>query len=289
MRYRLIRLVGLLAAAMAFEAVLFAQTYGTPGYAPGAWKPEELPKDLAKPKSYDAHDLAGVWVVDADREHPERHTLTDSPGGGPSAPTNFVPPAMTDWAKAIYQKNIPSYGPRRVMPGLGNDPVSVCDPLGYPRALWEANLRPFEFIQGPDRLLMHMQYHESWRTIWEDGRQLPKDPDPAWLGYSVGRWEGDTFVIESTGYDERTWVDHYGTPHSDQMHVEERWRRLDADTLQVSVTITDPKAYTKPWVMTKPFTFKKAQVAIFEEICAPSEESSFNNKIRDPAVSNAKH
>src|ERR1700688_1478412 len=114
-----------------------------------------------------------------------------------------------------------------------------------------------------------MQEHDTWRTIWTDGRALPKYPDPAWYGYAIGRWEGDTFVVDSNGYDERTWIDHFGNPHSEQMRLEERFHRRDADTLAINMVLTDPKTYTKPWVSDL-ITFVSAKAAIFEEICAPS-------------------
>ena len=194
---------------------------------------------------------------------------------------------MTAWGKQRFEATQPSYGPRSVPPGLGNDLVSTCEPMGYPRDLWEANLRPFEFVQASDRLLQHMQYHDLWRTIWIDGRPLPKDPDPAWNGYSVGHWDGDTFVVESTGYDDRTWLDHFGDPHSDQMMLVERYKRLDPDTLQLDMTLTDPKAYEAPWVGDT-IKFERVKVAIFEEICAPSEENKFNDRVRDAAVGKSK-
>jgi len=197
------------------------------------------------------------------------------------------PPPMTDWGKAKFEANKVSYGPRAVEPELNNDPVSQCEPLGYPRDLWEANLRPFEFIQTPDRILQHMQYHDVWRTIWTDARALPKDPDPAWYGYAVGHWDGDTFVVESIGYDDRTWIDHFGNPHSDQMRLVERYQRVDKDTLKLDMTLTDPKTYTKPWVA-ETITFVSAKAAIFEEICSPSEEHRFNDKIRDTPAKESK-
>jgi len=278
-----------LVAVLVFACVAFAQTYGTKGYAPGAWKPDELPKDLAKPKPFDPHNLSGVWSMPT--KGFEKHSLTSKQLAVEHVPIEMkqtsVPPPMTPWGKAKLDETKVSYGPRSVPPGTGNDPVSSCEPLGYPRDLWEANLRPFEFIQTPDRVLQHMQYHDVWRTIWTDGRALPKNPDPAWFGYSVGKWEGDTFVVESTGYDDRTWIDHFGNPHSDQMHLQERYRRVDPDTLEVNMTLTDPKAYTKPWVSDK-IVFVNSKAAIFEEICAPSEENHFNDRIRDAAVGKSK-
>jgi hypothetical protein len=275
----------------------FAQTtptYGTPGYAPGAWKPGELanrPKTEAKP--FNAHDLSGVWSTPTRPGYFERHSLNDKwldikdKAVPDQMKSDTYPPPMTPWGKAKFEATKPSYGPRAVAPGEGNDDVSTCEPMGYPRDLWEANLRPFEVIQTPDRFLMHMQYHDTWRTVWTDGRQLPKDPDPAWYGYSIGHWDGDSFVVESKGYDDRTWLDHFGSPHSDQMTMVERFKRLDADHLQLDMTITDPKAYTAPW-KAEPIIFDRVKVAIFEEICSPSEEGHFNDKIRDPAVGTAK-
>jgi hypothetical protein len=93
--------------------------------------------------------------------------------------------------------------------------------------------------------------------------------------------------VESIGYDDRTWLDHFGSPHSDEMRLEERYRRIDPDHLELSMTLTDPKTYTKPWVGDK-ITFDRAKVAIFEEICAPSEENHFNDRIRDAAIGKSK-
>lgn len=283
----------MVAMVVAFSAVAFGQTYGTKGYSPGAWKPEELPKDLAKPKPFNAHDFNGVWSSPTKPGYFERHALNDKwlDIKDKSIPDQMrsqtYPPPMTPWAKEKFEATKPSYGPRSVPPGLGNDAVSTCDPMGYPRDLYEANLRPFEIVQASDRLLIHMQYHDIWRTVWMDGRELPKDPDPAWMGYSVGKWDGNTLVITSTGYDDRTWLDHFGNPHSDQMVLVEKWHHPDADTLTVDMTITDPKVYTAPWAG-ETVTFVRAKAAIFEELCVPSEEEHFNDKIRDAAVGTAK-
>jgi hypothetical protein len=293
MRNRLTDFLVMVAMVVAFSAVAYGQTYGTKGYSPGAWKPEELPKDLAKPKAFNAHDFNGVWSSPTKPGYFERHALNDKwlDIKDKSIPDQMrsqtYPPPMTPWAKEKFEATKPSYGPRSVPPGLGNDAVSTCDPMGYPRDLYEANLRPFEIVQASDRLLVHMQYHDIWRTVWMDGRELPKNPDPAWMGYSVGKWEGDALVITSTGYDDRTWLDHFGNPHSDEMVLVEKWRHPDADTLTVDMTITDPKVYTTPWVG-ETVTFVRAKAAIFEELCVPSEEEHFNDKIRDAAVGTAK-
>ncbi len=104
------------------------------------------------------------------------------------------------------------------------------------------------------------------------------------MGYSVGKWEGDTFVVDSVGFDERSWLDHFGQPHSDELRVQERYRRPDQNTLEIGMTFTDPKMYTKPWVSEKRI-LKLVPSGEFNEIfCVPSEEQSFNRRIRDPAA-----
>jgi hypothetical protein len=289
MKNRLAGSIVTLILMLGFSLEAFPQAYGAPGYAPGAWKPEELPKELSKPKPFEPHRLSGVWVYPG----AGGHTLTDRPlkrppGADPDPTADaFQPPAMTPWGQEKFDATKPQYGPRGLPPGLGEDPISTCDPLGYPHILWAAHQRPFEFMELPDRVLQHFQFHDTWRVIWTDERSLPKDPDPAWNGYSIGKWNGDTFVVDSTGYDDRTWLDHFGSPHSDRMVLQERYKRMDADTLELTMTLADPKTYLKPWVSDK-LTFKNPKQALYEELCVPSEENSFNDNIRDPAVGKAK-
>jgi len=130
-----------------------------------------------------------------------------------------------------------------------NDPLSTMgDPEGFPRNLL-FELRPFQIVHTPNQVLMLYMFEKRWRVIWTDGRQLPTDPDPRWYGYSIGKWEDDTtFVVQSNGTDERTWLDNAGNPHSNEMRVEERYHRVNQNTLELTVTIDDPKTYTKPWV-----------------------------------------
>src|SRR5262245_42830190 len=192
------------AAVLSFSSVLTAQT------------------------SFDRHDLTGTWTR-------SNRVL---------AMSDETPP-MTAWGKARFDGAKPVYGPRAVAGGLGNDPMMSCDPVSRPRYLFlEVCIYPMEFIQTPTRVLQHFEWGNTYRQIWMDGRELPKDPEPAWMGYSVGRWEGDTFVVNSLGFDERTWLDHFGNPVSDQARLEERYRRVDRETLELTNTLTDPKADT---------------------------------------------
>jgi hypothetical protein len=111
-------------------------------------------------------------------------------------------------------------------------------------------------------------------VIWTDGRQLPTDPEPRWYGYSVGRWADDyTFVVTGNGSDERTWLDNAGNPHSDQLRVEERWHRLSEKRMELTVTIDDAKAYTRPWVALDklPFVQIPQNVDLIEMMNSASE------------------
>lgn len=145
---------------------------------------------------------------------------------------------------------------------------------------------------------MFQFFEWTWahREIWTDGRTLPEKIDyvPRWFGYSVGAWEGDTFVVRSTGFDERSWVDSFGYPHSDQMKLEERYRLRDRDTMELQITLTDPAIYTRPWVSEVKVNKRVPKEVmgkgtgwpgLMEDICAPLDEVEIFNKLaRDPAA-----
>src|SRR5579871_986113 len=219
----------IVSAALAF--FMFAQNVPPPAAARAKGK-----GNTAQPgPPHDPHDLAGIWVR----------------RGGVLTMSNEVP-QMTPWGQAKFDSYKPSYGPRSIPPALGNDPMGNCDPLGLPRLLvLENNPGDFEFVPARDRMIQLFDRFHVNRNIWTDGRELPKDPEPRWMGYSTAKWEGDIFVITSIGFDERSWLDHFGNPHSDQMRLEERYHRLDRDNMELVMTITDPKTYTKPWVSEK--------------------------------------
>jgi hypothetical protein len=143
-----------------------------------------------------------------------------------------------------------------------------------------------EFAHTTDRVLQFFEWAHQFREIWMDGRRLPTNPVPRWMGYSVGRWEGDTLVVETVGLDERTWLDMWGMPHSDQVRVEERYRRIGPMQIEFTLRITDPVVFAQPFVSdTKilSLTPEKTQGEKLETFCVPSEEQQFNRTIRDPA------
>jgi hypothetical protein len=225
------------------------------------------PKADAKSQAFDPHDLSGIWMA----HNAPRSNF--SMGG-------TVPP-MTEWAQARHDAARPGLGPRGAP--LGDDPIMGCDPMGYPRIMFWTNY-PIEILQIPGRTLMFFDWFYTYRTIWTDGRPLPADPDPRFYGTSTGKWDGDTFVIQSKGFDDRTWLDADGHPHSEDMTLEERFRRVSPDTIEYTMTITDPKAYKAPWVSAKMnMTRAEKGTGMREDICVPSVEAKYKEEVRNPA------
>jgi hypothetical protein len=151
---------------------------------------------------------------------------------------------MQPWAKALQAQ--------REGKEHQDDPLAVCLPPGVPRISMSAGVmpHPFKIVQTPALvvLLYETSANSTFRQVFLDGRPLPKDPQPTWLGYSIGRWDGDTLVVETTGFNGRSWVDTAkGHPQTEDAHVTERFTRPDFGHLEIDITIDDPKAYLKPW------------------------------------------
>lgn len=222
--------------------------------------------------AYSSHDLSGIWRI------------TPHPGQGAAGVPSKERPEWTAWGKEKFDETKPGYGPRAA-PG-GNDPILGCNPTGVPRLMLMAGLLPFEVIQIQDRVLMFFEWQHTWREIWLNRREHDTRLGPLWMGDSVGWWEGDTFVVDTVGFNDKTWLDSNGDIHSDKMHLIERYQRVDANTMTLTFTIDDPGAYKQPWVSdTKIYTLSpKARGPIQEVFCAPEEEDSFTQRIRMPAV-----
>lgn len=164
-------------------------------------------------------------------------------GVGPGAPARTPVEKVIDvpflpWAKKVYDERVASL--------QLDDPEARCLPPGVPRM--NATPFPFQIYQLPDRVIfLYEGGAHSWRVVYTDGRPHPKDPNPTYLGDGVGHWDGDTLVIDTVGFNTGTWLDQDGHPHSEQLHVIERYQRVDEMTLRYEVTIDDPGAYTAPW------------------------------------------
>jgi hypothetical protein len=128
------------------------------------------------------------------------------------------------------------------------------------------------------------QFYGNFRVIWTDGRELPKDPEPRWNGYSVGKWVDDyTFVVETTGLNARSWLDHAGRPHSEDLRVEERFHRVDHDNMELTVTIFDPKMYAEPWqgLNKFPLHLQPPGFDMQEFLCSPIDIEEYNKQVGD--------
>jgi hypothetical protein len=234
---------------------------------------------ISAQQTFDPRDLSGHW----DRTTPIV-SFSNVPGSGRGVTPVEAP--FTPEGKKMNEANKPGYGPRRGT--TRNDPLGRCEPLGLVRHLSTEIVEPhntFEIVQLPNRIVQFFEYRHDWREIWMDGRALP-DPakvDPKWNGFSVGRWEGDTLVVDSVGFDGRTWVDKFGYPHSEEMRLQERYRRVDAETLELVMTITDPVVYAKPWqsdVKRMKLNREKAKRWDEQIYCVPSEEFPFQRLIQ---------
>jgi hypothetical protein len=122
-----------------------------------------------------------------------------------------------------------------------------------------------KIVQTPDLIVM-LDEGLTYRQIFTDGRPLESDPNPSWMGYSVGHWEGDTLVVDSFGYNDRTWLDHGGHPHTQALRVTERYRRPDFGHLQIEMTLSDPAVYARPWTISLRASLA-ADTELLEDVC----------------------
>jgi len=245
------------------------------------------PRDQ-KPAPAPKRDISGVWDPSpGPSEGIQQFGAKAMPEDG--KPEHRLP--YTPLGQQTLNSHKPSNGIRSVMPADTNDPVVYCDPQGMPREdLYE--LRTTQILQTPSKVVLLYEFNRVWRVIWTDAREVPKDPEPRWYGYSTGKWVDDyTLMVETTGTDERTWIDRAGRPHSPKLRVEERFHRIDHDTLELTVTINDPMMYTKPWVALDKFHFKLQpdNFDVREMICSPSEFSEYNKVLGIPASGSDKH
>jgi hypothetical protein len=152
-----------------------------------------------------------------------------------------------------------------------NDPLTHCLPTGIVRL----NIFPLfrKMVQVPGLLLTLNELNASYRQIFTDGRPLPVDPNPSWNGYSSGKWDGDTLVVETAGFRDGIWLDTGGSPLTDAARITERFRRANYGTLEIEMTIDDPKAYTKPWTI-KVTQMIAPDTELLDYICRENEKDT---------------
>jgi hypothetical protein len=174
-------------------------------------------------------DLSGLWTK-------------ISPKYSRNIAADLKPDEIQPWARKLVEQ-------RRE--DLGKEYMNVkCVPLGpgYTTSADSTGAEMMKIVQTPG-LIIILNPDLTYRQIFLDGRTLESAPNPTWMGYSVGRWDGDTLVVESFGFNDRTWLDHDGHPHTEALRTTERYRRRDVGNLEVEVTYSDPKTYTKPWTV----------------------------------------
>jgi hypothetical protein len=192
-------------------------------------------------------DLSGLWLMNTPL------------GYAGNIATDLEPGDIQPWAGALYKQRMEDFGK--------DDPGTIgCLPLG-PRHI--AGIGMAKIIQAPNVIVV-LYEDLTYRQIFLDGRELPKDPNPSWMGYSVGHWEGDTLVVESLGFNDRTWLDFGGHPHTEALRMTERFRRLDFGHMSVQVMIDDAKVYAKPWSITIPMRLT-ADTELLEYVCGENE------------------
>ena len=185
-------------------------------------------------------DLSGIWQVEVEPR---------GPGGlfglGESINSRYFRDILSDFPPAA--RPLTPYGAevlrKNTEPGAFNVLLN-CLPDAVPHG--DLLPEPFKFIHSRGVIVMLYEVETTFRQIYMDGRKLPVDPSPRWQGYSVGRWDGDTLVIESSGFTDQSWLDSRGTGHSEEMRVEERFRRRDYGHLDLTITLTDSKTFTRP-------------------------------------------
>jgi hypothetical protein len=234
-------------------AVLAFSLLMAPRAAAQSESASEPPASAKAPKAPASHSVAGTWALNA-------------PRGAGFGWYNYalIPdePPMTTWAQEKFKESKPSFGPHPVEES--NDPAYSCFPNSVPRA-YAGVQTAMQIIELPGRTLM--LFGRNIRQIYTDGRPHPAEHHLQWMGHSIGKWDGDTFVVDTVDITDVDWLDRMGHPHSDKLHLIERFKRVDDRTLTMNLTIDDPIAYTRIWDAT-PRNFRlRANDRAGEAVC----------------------
>ena len=218
-------------------------------------------------------DFSGIWLG----RGIQSLSLSDPGARKPVGTEPDIP--YQAWALAKVKAQKPATGPDQTFENTDDPALKYADPDGYPRAL----IHPWRFkiVQTPDYMYFLLEYNQSWRPIAMN-RAHSEDPDATWFGEAVGKWKGDTLVVDAIGFNDRSWLDPIGHPRTEKMHLVEHWRRVDHETLVDDLLIDDPGAYTKPWP--SKLTFKLDHSGdLRESIFTISDEQRFRKDVINPA------
>jgi hypothetical protein len=213
-------------------------------------------------------DFSGIWLA----QPRFSLSLTDPRGKqfGTEADISYTP-----WGLQKVRSAKPALGKDATFLHTNDLALEYADPDGYPRA----QDHPFRFkiVQTPDFVYFLYEYDQAWRPVALNAKHSD-DPDPTWYGESIGKWEGDTLVVDAIGFNDRAWLDPIGHPRSEQMHLTERWRRVDHDNLGDDLSFDDPTAYTKPWNSKMSFTLDHSG-ELHENIYTATDELRFKRRM----------
>ena len=273
--------LGLIALLAFFSIGVHAQWLNYP--TPGTPRTRDGKPNLTAPAPRAANgkpDLSGVWhvhpasVAEMKRLFGDDVTVTDVPGMEIDTISKYALNILVDY-KADEAPMRPETAEIFRRHAAGGDPLGLCLPLGIP--ITGLVSEPTKIVQSPRMIVILYESDGTHRQIYTDGRALPKEiAQPAWLGYSAGKWAGETLVVESTGFNDKTWLDLIGHPHSEALRITERYHRRDFGHLDVEMTFDDPKMYTKPFTIK--FTEDLwADSDIFENICNENEKDTVHS------------
>ena len=269
----------LLAAASAGAATAEAQWLHQP--VPGTPRAKDGKPNLSAPApraSNGKPDLSGIWRPESS---PIPELVRLLPGGqqglGEVVPNKYFLNILADFKPGEEPLRTRSSAPLSLTAFQKDDPGINCLPRGVPSV--DTLPAPFKIVQMPGLVLMLAETDTTFRQIFTDGRKHPEDPQPSWLGYSVGRWEGDSLVVETVGLNDRGWLDALGHTHSEALRVTERFHRRDFGHLDVQLTLDDPKTFTQP--VTVKFTeILLPDTELIESFCSDNEKDLAHARLK---------
>ncbi len=236
---------------------------------------------------FDPHDLSGVWWVPDPGV--EKILARGETGDASKCETCHIPehtvpePSLTAWAK----KNLPRMhlmapNARWETPAaMGPEGRNNCDPIGVPAQYWYTQLAPFEFVVTPDRIFQFFEEHHEWRVIWLN-RDHPRDLPPTFMGDSVGRWEGNTLIVDTTGYNGKDIIEPVGVDHlmSDAFHLVERWHRISSTEMELDLTYYDSKVWgDQAWGGLKKTFVLQPDMQLSESYCSVEDNQRFDDQL----------
>ena len=270
MRNRSIVVVVALMALVTFSIVLRAQTAAPPGAVAAQ----------GQTVSSKAADLSSDWAPDPKRGGIGQSLSLSDIGGRQRGKETDIP--YQPWALEKTMSERTSTGVNSQFATTTDPQVLYCEPPGAPHIyMWPIKTK---FVQMPEAVYILHELGPYYRIVWLNSKH-PEDPDPQWWGHSIGWYEnGDTLVVDTIGFNDKTWLDQMGHPHTEQLHLTERYKRVDQTSLQLDMVIDDPGAYTKPWNAQRNFTLSRTGFLRYQQICSVRENQRFYDNLAKPAI-----